>query len=360
MKKIIPLLFLMACSGVSLQKKLDTYFLKEFPADGPGAAVLIMKDTSVIFSKGYGLADLNTREPITPQTLFNLGSITKTIVSNGILLLQEQGKLSVEDSLYKYFPSFKNKGIAQRVKIKHLLTHTSGLPDNREVNKDSVFYLTARDAENWYPITQTDTLEFEPGTNYHYSNPGFNGLALIIEQVTGRKWQNFVTENIFAPSGMIHSTITDGPHPDKGVSHAYTKIQNRWREDDFGEEPTFCASGNGGVWSSVEELSRYELALRKATFLSQPAIDGSAEIKDFPNWAGEKKPFIGWSWFIGQTPDGLKTIGHTGSQGGFQANYISIPEQKILFVILCNAPHDLESVTGQVLSWLNEEKYLVP
>ncbi len=358
MKKLFPLLFLAACSGSSLQTKLDSYFSKEFPKDGPGVAVLIMKDTSVIFSRGYGVADLNTKEPISPQTLFNLGSISKTFVSNGILMLQEQGKLSVNDSLLKYFPSFKNKAIAQKVRIKHLLTHTSGLPDNRQVDKDSVFYLTARDAENWFPITQTDTLEFEPGTNYHYSNPAFNGLALIIEQVAGRKWQDYIAETIFVPSGMKTTTITDGPHPEKGVSHGYTMIQRQWQEDDFGEEPTFCAAGNGGVWSSAEELSRYELALQNATFLSQAAIDESAEIKQFPNWSGEKPPFIGWSWFIGQTPDGLKTIGHTGSQGGFQANYVSIPAKKILFVIVGNAPHDLDAVTNQVLTWLKKEKYL--
>ncbi len=358
MKKILPLLLMVACSAGGLNTKFDSYFSTQFPSDGPGAAVLIMKDTTIIFSKGYGLADLNTREMITPKTLFNVGSISKTFVSNGILMLQEQGKLSVEDSLIKYFPNFKNKEIAQKVKIKHLLTHTSGLPDNRQVSKDTVFYLTAQDAENWYPVTQTDTLEFEPGTQYHYSNPAFNGLALIIAQVSGQPWQSFITQNIFAPAKMTTSTITDGDHPNQGVSHAYTMIQGQWREDDYGEEPTFCAAGNGGVWSSVVELSQYELSLREGMFLSPSVIDASASIKNFYNWSGEKPPFIGWSWFIGQMPDGLKTIGHTGSQGGFQANYVCIPEKKILFVILCNAPHDLEAVTGQVFTWLKEEKYL--
>ena len=109
--------------------------------------------------------------------------------------------------------------------------------------------------------------------------------------------------------------------------------------------------------SSVEELRQYELALRKGTFLDAKTIDESATIKTFPNWSGDKPPFIGWSWFIGQTPDSLKTIGHTGTQGGFQANYVSIPEKKILFVILCNAPRDLNAVTDQVLAWLREERY---
>ena len=356
-RTFIALLLVFSCSGDSFESKMNKYLSKLFPADQPGAGVLVMKDTSVIFSGGYGLSDLITREPISTKTLFNLGSISKTFVSNAILMLQRDGKLSVEDSLIKYFPNFKNKSIAQKVTIKHLLTHTSGLPDNREVDKDSVFYLTAKDAENWYPVTQTDTLEFEPGAKYNYSNPAFNALALIIEQVSGQKWQDFVTSSILLPSGMRTTTITDGDHPNKGVSHGYTMIQGQWREDDYGEEPTFCASGNGGVWSSVEELRQYELALRKGIFLDAKTIDESATIKTFPNWSGDKPPFIGWSWFIGQTPDSLKTIGHTGTQGGFQANYVSIPEKKILFVILCNAPRDLNAVTDQVLAWLREERY---
>ncbi len=362
MKKLLPLLILLSCSSETLEnkfaKQMDAYFSKEFALDQPGGSVLVMKDTTIVFSKGYGLADLKTKEKITPRTLFNLGSISKTFVSNGILILQEQGKLSVEDSVIKYFPKFKNKGIAQKVKIKHLLTHTSGLPDTREVSKDSIFYLTAKDAENWYPITQTDTLEFEPGSKYKYSNPAFNGLALIIEQVSGMKWQDFISEKILNPSGMERTTITDGAHPDSGVSHAYSMIQGQWGEDDYGEEPTFCAAGNGGVWSTVEELTRYELALRKGTFLGMKSIDESAVIKTFSIWSDKNPPAIGWSWFIGQTADGLKTIGHTGSQGGFQANYVSIPDKGILFVVLCNAPRDLKRSTEKVISELSGLHYL--
>jgi CubicO group peptidase (beta-lactamase class C family) len=358
MRCIWLLALLTACSQKpDFNSKVDQYFSQILPNGEPGGAVLVMKDSDVVFSKGYGLADLKTKEAITTKTLFNLGSISKTFVSNGILMLQKQGKLSVEDSLVKYFPGFKNKDIARKVKIKHLLTHTSGLPDNRQVARDSVFYLTAKDAENWYPITQTDTLEFEPGTRFHYSNPAFNALALIIEQVTGEKWQDYIKKTILLPSGMVTTTITDGEHPSSGVSHAYTMIQRQWREDDYGEEPTFCAAGNGGVWSSVEEMRLYELALRKGTFLDKASIDESATVKTFPGWSGDKPPAIGWSWFIGQTPDSLKTIGHTGSQGGFQANYVSIPEKKILFVVLCNAPRDLDAATLQVLAWMKDATY---
>ncbi|MBL0742258.1 serine hydrolase domain-containing protein [Chryseolinea lacunae] len=344
----------------ALADELDAHFSGQYPKNEPGAAVLILKGDSVVFSKGYGVADLKTQEAITPKTLFNLGSISKTFVASAILILQEQGKLSVEDSLFKYFPAFKNKSIAQRVKIKHLLTHTSGLGDNRRVGSDTVFYLTARDVENWYPETQLDSLSFEPGAQFEYSNPAFNGLALIVEQVSGMPWQTFVKENIFNPAGMTTSTITNGAHPEQGVSHAYVLNHGQWTEDDYGEEPTFPAAGNGGVWSSVEEMALYEQAFRAAKFLKPETIREARTIKTYPHWKSAEKPFIGWPWFIANN-DSITLVGHPGSQGGFLTNYVSIPEKKILFVILCNAPredYEMKETTAYVLRQLKARNWL--
>jgi len=196
----------MLLSGCNQPKKselnteqLNDYFKKEIPVNEPGGAILIMKNDSIIFSQGYGVADLNLNSKINQNTLFNIGSISKTFVSNAILMLQAEKKLSVEDNMAKYFPYFKNKVIANNVKIKHLLTHTSGLKDNRMTKTDSIFYLSAKDAENWYPTTQADALNFEPGTRFEYSNPAYNALALIVENVSGMKWQKYVADNIFNP-----------------------------------------------------------------------------------------------------------------------------------------------------------------
>jgi CubicO group peptidase (beta-lactamase class C family) len=350
---------------------LDQYFSSQFPADEPGGAVLLINGDSVIFSKGYGLANMETKEPVTTGTLFNLGSISKTFVANSILLLHDQGKLSLEDSLFEYFPTFKNKSIAQQVKIKHLLTHTSGLPDIRNVAADTSHYLTAKDMENWAPVMQSDSLLFPPGSEFEYSNPAFNGLAMIVEQVSGVKWQKFVEDNIFRPSHMEMSTITDGAHPSEKVSHGYVKNKGIWTEDDYGEEPTFPAAGNGGVWSSVEELAKYENALQTGAFLSLERVEDSRTVKQFDNWKGTRpfgadwswfipqrydgimKPAIGWSWFVGRTADGSKIVGHTGTQGGFIANYVSIPEKKVLIVILCNSPRDVYALTDSLLGALD-------
>jgi CubicO group peptidase (beta-lactamase class C family) len=341
-----------------IQQQLDSLFGHHLGTDGPGGAVLVAKNKEVIFSAAYGLADLHAKTPITTQTLFNLGSISKTFVGNAILILQHQGKLSLNDSLAKYFPHFKNKTIAQKVTIRHLLTHTSGLPDNRQVAADSVFYLTARDAENWYPVTQADSLLFEPGSRFEYSNPAFNGLALIVEQVSGQPWQQFVTEQIMRPAGMTTSTITNGPHPTTGVAHGYSYIQNKWTEDDYGEEPTFAAAGNGGVWSSVEELLAYESALQAGIFLPVDVVQQSRRVQPFANWADSTQPFMGWSWFVGRTVDDLTTVGHTGSQGGFLCNYVTIPDKGIVVIMLANFPFGMSAATNDALLLLQQHQWL--
>ena len=351
--------FIFSCSPKQDQvnfSELEDWFSKEYPENEPGGALLIAKGDSVLYSGAWGLADLNTQEKVSTRTLFNLGSISKTFVANAILQLRNDGKLSLEDSLIKYFPDFKNRSIGEKVKIKHLLTHTSGLPDIRFPYRDSVFYLTAKDKENWAPILKADSLNFEPGSSFEYSNPAFNALALIVEQVSGVKWQAYIEEKILRPSKMFSSTITDGAHPQSGVAHGYIYSMGKWLEKDYMEEPTFAASGNGGVWSNVEELLNYELAIRNEIFLDSGTLSESRTIQKFKNWNGAMPEFIGWSWFITQSQSGLTQIGHTGSQGGFRGNYVFIPEKDWLIVILSGAPRDLERQAAHAIEFLENQK----
>lgn len=329
-------------------KKIDAIFDSVFKADEPGGAVLIAKDGNVIYEKGFGLADINSKKSIDTKTLFNIGSISKTFVAFGTLQLAKEKKLFLQDDIYKYFPDFKDSSIAKKIKICHLLTHTSGLPDIRKVQEDSVFFLTAKDEENWAPIKKADSLEFEPGERFNYSNPAFNGLALIIEKVSGMKWQDYIKKNIMEPAGMKTSTITDGPHPESGVSHGYLSDGKKYFEKDYGEEPTFAAAGNGGVWSSVDELWKYEQAIQKNVFLDSVWTKSSRAVFFPDNWKDSIPPFIGFCWFVTKT-NNESMIGHTGSQGGFRADYVWLPEKKLFYVILCNTPKPLPAIRKKVL-----------
>lgn len=353
---LIPV-FAMAQPDKKILTSLDSLFQSYFSDNEPGGAVLLVKEGKVIYKKGFGITDTKTREPITSKTLFNIGSISKTFVAYGILKLASEGRLTLDDNLYKYFPDFKNKAIAEKVKLIHLLTHTSGIPDSRRVNENKQFYLTARDEENFTPLKQTDTLEFTPGSKYKYSNPAFNGLALIIEKITGNKWQKYIHEIIFNPSGMEKSTITDGPYPESGVAHGYIKNKDgNFEELDYGEEPTFAAAGNGGVWSSVEELWKYEQAIQLNTFLHRDWINKSRIINFFPGWTDSIPSRLGISWFL-TNEMGLNMIGHTGSQGGFISDYCWLPEKKIFYVLLCNIPKPIKEIRSKVFAALQHNNW---
>jgi CubicO group peptidase (beta-lactamase class C family) len=353
-------------SADNLALELDSLLAKEFSADEPGGSVLVKKGHVTVFLRNYGLADLETREKITGNTLFNLCSVSKTFVSNGILILKENGKLSLEDSISMYFDDFKNRNIAEKVRINHMLSHTSGLPDNRDVENNFEFFLSAKDEENFAPVKQADSLNFEPGEKFEYSNPAFNGLALIIEQVAGQPWQKFITDSIFIPSGMVNSKITEGPYPQEGVAHGYELKDGRYVESDYGEYPTFAAAGNGGVWSSVTELAKYEKAIQQNIFLSKELTDESRSVFRPDNWADEMNPFIGYSWYIGkerfldeENKTGLNFIYHKGDQGGFRAFYIVIPEKDILYIGLFNRPpEDLSKIIMEGIALFEKNNWL--
>lgn len=353
-------------SNDSLVTQLDALFGDQFTADEPGGSILIQKGEKTIYLRSYGVADMITKEKITKNTIFNTGSISKTFVANGILVLKEKGLLSLEDNLAKYFDDFQDKEIAKSVKIKHLLSHTSGLPDLRDVGANKNFYLTAKDKENFAPLKKTTALNFTQGSQFQYSNPAYNGLALIIEKVTKQSWQNFIKENIFKLAGMTNSKITDGDHPKTGVAHAYDWSDGKYVENDYGEFPTFAAAGNGGVWSTVLDLAKYEKALQQNTFLNQSTLTASRTPFYPKNWRGKNAPFIGYGWFLGknqflgsQNNFGVDIVYHTGSQGGFRAFYISIPEKDILFIGLFNRPlHNFGKLIIETMRLLQQHNWI--
>jgi CubicO group peptidase (beta-lactamase class C family) len=364
---IFPLLLCSQCQpphkmNSNLYEKLDAIF-NPLASDGlSGGAIHIEKGGEILYAREFGFADFETKEKFTSATIANLGSISKTFVAYGILKLQEEGKLNIDDPLSKYFPDFENKKIADSITIRHFLTHTSGIPDTRKVDEEFEFYLTADDEENFAPLKATQALEFKPGTGWNYSNPAFNGLALIIEKVSGKKWQEYIREHIFLPSGMEKSTITDGAHPASGVAHAYEFRDGQPFEYDYGEYPTFCAAGNGGVWSSIEELRNYYSAIKENRFVS-PATNALALTLWTPeNWTSAEPPKNGFSWFVYEKSDSLpfKMIEHTGHQGGFAAIMTMIPEEHILVLMEFNTTRDVAELRGKVVKCLQESLKVTP
>jgi CubicO group peptidase (beta-lactamase class C family) len=343
-------LSLLAQGNISrLQERLDSFFYTAIQPGAPGGSFLILQGKKTLYKRSLGYADLKLRKKFSDKTVANTGSITKTMVAYGILLLEKQGKLSIDDPILKYFPDFENPKLVEKITIRHLLTHTSGLPDNRMVSSNPVFYLTADDAQNFAPLKKTQALKFEPGTRWEYSNPAFNGLALIIEKVSSMKWQRFIQEKIFKPAGMKSSVITDGAFPDRGVAHGYELKGTEYHELDYGEEPTFCASGNGGIWCSIRDLQAYLTAMKNCAFADCDLIKKSQSVWQPQSWADSQTPFMGFSWFV--TPE---NIGHTGSQGGFRAHLIWYPQKDLALIWLSN---NSEFYSEHILKVLKQEGF---
>lgn len=351
-------------SNAQALEELVKRYDQTFEDNEPGGMVLVKKGTDIIWQKAYGLANIETREKITENTIFNTGSISKTVVAYGILILAERGKLSINDAINDYF-DFENPAITQNITIKHLLTHTSGLPDVRNVRSKPTFYLTAKDKENFDPILSINQLNFQSGEQFQYSNPAFNGLALIIEKVAEQPWQQFIHEQIFQPAGMTRSKITNGPNPQTDVAHAYVSQNGKFVERDYGEEPTFAAAGNGGIWCSILDLAKYETAIQNQSFAKRETIELSRQIFQPTNWKNTKNAAeLGLSWFIKEknnadNPYGVNIYSHTGSQGGFRAFYISIPEKDLLYVALFNRPvRNMNQLMWEGLDIIKAENWL--
>ncbi|MDR0420596.1 MAG: beta-lactamase family protein, partial [Prevotellaceae bacterium] len=188
----------------SFEDKINRLFSDIYSANSePGAAVLVMKGDSVIFEKCYGIADLQTQKPITPETNFCIASVSKQFSAVAILQLAERELLSLNDNLKKFFPEYK-ADFYNRITLHHILSHTSGIPDTRpRIDKDFMLYST--DIESCKYLVDLDRLNFEPGEQYEYINPTFQLVYQIIPRVTGMDFDSYMKDNIFDIAEMSNS-----------------------------------------------------------------------------------------------------------------------------------------------------------
>src|SRR5580693_5684530 len=188
---------------------VDEVFADYTKAGSPGCALAVYRDGKIILTKGYGLANIEERVPITPQSVFDIGSTSKQFTAASILLLEKQGKLSVNDDVRGHIPELPDYG--QKITILHLLNHTSGLRDYLTlmelagINTDSV----TTDDDALALIARQQALNFAPGSDWLYSNTGFFLLSVIVKRASGKTLREFARENIFVPLGMTHTEYRD-------------------------------------------------------------------------------------------------------------------------------------------------------
>lgn len=342
-------------------KQIDSLCESLFPADEPGAAVLILQGDDVIFDKGYGIADIDTKAKIDGNTFFNIASVSKQFTATAILQLVERGDLSLDDPVSKFHPEYEAP-FWNDIKIRHLLSHCSGVPDARRG-----YTLEERihgdDARAMEYLTKLDFLNFAPGDAYEYMNPTFVLCGDIVSKVSGKPFSEYVTENIFIPAGMNQTLYFDPAIEDQipNMAHGYeyedttdmpeertasaTPVEGpkNWYELDYGEETFFATKPDGGIYTSTHQFLQWEKALRENKVISEESRVMAQSPKvcctDSPYSDYQNRPntWYGYGWFIEpKTDTTAEVIYHTGDNGGFKILAARYPESNALILIFAN------------------------
>jgi len=247
--------------------KIDSIFNKSINPNEPGVAILIAYDGKMLIGKGYGVKNLETKEPITKSTNMEMGSVSKQFTALAILSLVNDGKLSLNDKVYKFFPnkSFEN------VTIKQLINHTSGLEDAEEyfgTNWDSTKIATNNDVLKWY--SAESRIKNKSGQKFEYNNGAYELLTLIVEKVSGKKYEDYIKENVFKKAGMnrtIVFNLNSPAHIDERAFYYHKDSLGKWNKMDG--HPLTGLLGAGGVYTSVDDYFNYDKALRNNSIFSK-------------------------------------------------------------------------------------------
>jgi CubicO group peptidase (beta-lactamase class C family) len=330
-----------AANKASSAKQVDAMFAGLTSTREPGAAVLVMKDGRVAFERGYGVMDLRKRRPIDARTNFRLASVTKQFTAAAIMLLVHDGKLRYEDSLTDIFPGFPEYGRA--IIVRHLLNHASGLPDYEDLMPPSdpslpVEQVQIKDAEVLELLKHQKAGKFAPGSRWTYSNSGYVVLGLVVEKVSGQPFGEFLHDRIFVPLEMTNTVAYErgkNEVPDRAYGH--TREDGGCRETD--QSPTSATLGDGGVYSSLSDLLKWDGALRLHTLLSEPEMRPAltpVQVAEAPPTEPDGAPAAyGFGWFLNPWKGHVR-MWHYGETLGFRTAIQRFPNDRLTVIVLCN------------------------
>jgi CubicO group peptidase (beta-lactamase class C family) len=300
--------------------------MQPYQGEVPGAALLVLKDGKPLLRKGYGLADLERHATVTPDTNFRLASVSKQFTAAAILLLAEDGKLTLDDSIRHWLPSLPAS--TDKVTLRQLLSHTGGLIDYEDlIPPEQTAQLNDQDVLRM--LSATSRSYFAPGSAYRYSNTGYVLLGLVVEKASGKTLQDFLAQRIFKPLHMDHTLLY--VHDDKVVpnrAYGYSKTGGRWLRTD--QSLTSATRGDGGIYSNIDDLAKWDAALYDDRLLS----DASRKAAFSPHAKVTGEPYeasYGYGWRI--TGD---TLWHSGESIGFRNVIVRWPEQHLTVILLSN------------------------
>jgi CubicO group peptidase (beta-lactamase class C family) len=355
----------------TMQQKIDAIFAPLADEHSPGLAVVVLKDGKKLFERGYGLRDLHTATKIDARTTFRLASCSKQFTAKAIMLLVHDGKLRYDQTLTEIFLDFPAYG--KSITIRNLLNHTSGLQDY-ETLMDQADALNSKypfphhwteknqiqDAEVLTLLEQTDHALFPAATQWYYSNSGYVVLGLVVAKISGQPFAEFLHQRIFAPLKM-HNTVayqqgknqitnrayghTPSSQPPSAQSaNAKTNNAAKWQQTD--QSPTSATLGDGGIYSSLEDLAKWDEALRTNQLLTKEEMQPALTPFVFPDgrqpvWpANSDRPagspaLYGFGWFLDPYENHPRTW-HYGETQGFRTYIARFPDDRLTIIILCN------------------------
>lgn len=312
-------------------EKADALLSGLIETNDPGVVVLVAENGKILFEKGYGLADLEHHVPVTPQTTFRIGSITKQFTASAILKLQEEGKLSVDDKLSKYIPDFPR---GDEVTLRELLTMTSGIHDyidepdllNRVTNATTTGALIEEIKK--YPY------DFDPGTKWRYDSSGYLLLGYIVEMVSGRSYEDFLRDNFFQPLRMTNTGVfrvhLGLPHEALGYSLGTNGFARALNWD------MSWAFGCGALYSTAEDLYRWNEGVFNGRVLDAASLqEAFTPVRQYQGQVNSDTGY-GFGWEVNRHR-GLREISHGGGLEGFSNFLLRAPDEKFTMAIMANS-----------------------
>jgi len=322
-----------------IDQKLAAIFSKA-QADGRfNGSVLIGRKGKILLRHDYGMASFENGVPVTSKTRFKIFSTTKHFTAVAIMLLQDQGKLSATDPVRKFFPEFPAEW--QGVTIRHLLTHSSGIPDFTETLLSVALPSQAGSVVEAAKALKDKALIAAPGERFAYSNSGYTILGGVVERASGTTYERYLIDHILAPAGMSRSGVEQGvfdesqsPPPDFGskviadLATGYNGLPNALSAT---TSKMYVIQGAGGIYSTADDLWKYDNALRRGAPIAKDTLQRMVdEAFAPPNMAK-----IGYGWMIRQR-HGRQMASHSGGNNGFAIEYARIPSEEICVIILSN------------------------
>ena len=293
-----------------------------------GLALAVVKNGTAEKVAGYGLANVEWNVPVRPDTVFQIQSVTKTFTASAVMLLVEEGKISLDDNITNYFSDLPKSW--EGITVRHLLTHTSGIKDF--INEPTVDLRKDLSPADVIESLRDKPLNFAPGEKYAYSNTGYHLLGMIIRKVTGKSWDEFVRERILDPLGMNDTRVVSFSALITNRAAGYAWEDGRIQNGHF-IAPTILGYAGGGFRSTVLDLAKWDAALYGEQILKQSSLEQmwtTAELND-----GSKSTY-GFGWGLGRH-QGRRLVSHTGSHAtGFKSILARYVDDKLTVIILTN------------------------